>query len=72
MDGVSPKWEDENNKGGHILSSTYEIKENDKIPDYLKFFQNLWMNLVLMVLGESLEASNYVEIIIYIDKWNQI
>jgi hypothetical protein len=63
VEGISPKWEDENNKRGHILSSTYEIKEIEQVPELLKFLQKVWSNIVLLVLGESLEYSNYVSIL---------
>ncbi len=62
-EGVSPKWEDPKNKGGKYFTLEYQIK--DDLDKFLPLFMNSWLTLMLLVLGESIEAAQYVFKIIH-------
>jgi hypothetical protein len=56
--GISPKWEDPQNKGGKYFTLEYIIK--DDIDRFLPVFRDSWLKLMLSVIGESIEAAQYV------------
>jgi hypothetical protein len=64
--GISPKWEDSNNLGGRILNLLYDIKE--EFEEFLSAIEKVWLEIVLMLIGESLPASRFVNGIRLIDK----
>lgn len=64
--GISPKWEDKHNDGGRILNVLYDIK--DEFDEFLPAIETVWLDLVLMLIGESLPASKYINGIRLIDK----
>lgn len=66
LKGITPKWEDVNNNGGRILNVLYDIKEDHD--QFLSEIEKVWLDLVLMLLGESLPASKHINGIRFIDK----
>ncbi len=64
--GITPTWEDEHNKGGRIVNVLWDIKEGYE--EFLSAIENVWLDLVLMLLGESLPASKFINGIRLIDK----
>jgi hypothetical protein len=62
-EGISPKWEDPRNNYGRTLTMQYTIKESDDLETFLLSSQNYWMKLMLLLVGESIESSKYVNCI---------
>lgn len=57
-EGIVPKWEDKNNSGGRSLHLLYDIKQ--ELDEFLDLLEKYWLDLVLMLLGESIPFSKYV------------
>ena len=60
VEGVSPKWEDPLNKGGKYFTLEYQIK--DELDQFLPIFSESWLKLMLSVIGESIDAAQYVSL----------
>jgi hypothetical protein len=58
VEGVSPKWEDPKNSGGKYFTLEYQIKE--ELDQFLPIFSESWLKLMLSVIGESIDAAQYV------------
>lgn len=56
--GIIPKWEDSNNKGGRTLHLLYDVKQD--LDEFLNLLERYWLDLALMLLGESFPFSQYV------------
>lgn len=60
MDGIYPAWEDQENKLSYCLTFNYEIKDLKDIPSFLNAAENLFLKLLLILLGGTLEGCEYV------------
>jgi hypothetical protein len=60
-EGIAPAWEDPKNKGGKTLSLEYEIKEKDDIQSFLVNLEKSWIQLMIMLFGETIPSSEYVK-----------
>jgi hypothetical protein len=56
--GIDPKWEDSRNNYGRTLTMQYEVSSD--LENFLTTIQSSWLKLMLMLLGESIEGSSYV------------
>jgi hypothetical protein len=61
-EGIHPSWEDPKNKGGKTLSLEYNIR--DDIQSFLSILERSWIQLMVMLVGESIPSSDYVKIFI--------
>ena len=59
--GISPKWEDTKNANGTTLTLNYEVKDRDDITIFLTLINKNWSKLMLIVVGEGLKISEYVQ-----------
>jgi hypothetical protein len=60
-EGIAPTWEDFHNKGGKTLSLEYNIK--DDIQSFLTILERCWIHLMVMLVGESIPSSEFVNIL---------
>ena len=59
--GIRPEWESEYNEGGKIFIMEYLIQYNsDNTSNFLKDLSKGWTKLVLSVIGEIFNCSEYV------------
>ncbi len=65
--GIKPEWEDEKNNRGNILTLGYNIK-NDEINEFLIKAQDLWVELICLLIGETLPFSENINGIRFVDK----
>jgi hypothetical protein len=70
VEGISPIWEDPLNKGGKYFTLEYQIK--DDLESFLPIFSESWLKLMLSVIGESIDAAQYVKIFFILDQWGKI
>ena len=56
--GISPKWEDQNNNYGRSLVLQYDIRSD--LEDFLAVIKDYWLNLILLLISESIPAAKYV------------
>ena len=66
VDGVRPEWEDPNNEKGKIITLEYVI--SFKLLEFMVMVENAWRSLMLSLLGETLEYSEYINGIRFVDK----
>jgi len=66
--GIWPAWEDPENKGAWNLEFQYEIKRADEFMVYHEAAQKIWLQLILICLGESVEGAEFINGIRFIDK----
>ena len=64
--GIRPEWEDKNNEKGNILTLAYTI--NTGIDVFLKKAQELWVELICLLIGETLPFSQNINGIRFVDK----
>ena len=62
MAGIYPAWEDLENNHSYCLTFNYEIKEFKEIPSFLSAAENLFLSLLIILLGGTLEGSDYVSL----------
>ena len=67
VEGISPKWEDPNNKGGKYFTMEYQIK--DDLDKFLPIFEHSWLQLMILVLAEYIDSVQYVNFYLMIDQW---
>lgn len=66
QEGIRPEWEDEQNKGGKILSMDYSV-DIDGFKAFIEVATKAWDKMMLGLLGENLFGAEYVHTyIIYI------
>ena len=66
-EGISPMWEDENNKGGKYFQLDYRVQK-DKMDEFIKASNFQWKKLALNMMGMTIPGSNYINGIRFIDK----
>ena len=65
--GIRPEWEDEQNNKGNILILGYNIK-NDEVNEFLVKAQDLWVELICLLIGETLPFNENINGIRFVDK----
>ena len=66
-EGISPMWEDENNKGGKYFQLDYQVKK-EKIEEFCNLANIHWKKLALITMGETLLYADYINGIRFVDK----
>ena len=64
--GIKPEWEHEKNKKGKILSLEYIVGE--KLNDFFSMADELWIKLIILLIGETLPNGNNINGIRFVDK----
>ena len=64
--GIKPEWEDENNKRGNILTLSYLIDKD--LETFLTKINELWIKLILLLIGETIPFSDNINGIRFVDK----
>ena len=64
--GIKPEWEDEKNKKGKILTLSYLIEKD--LESFLSKVNELWVKLILFLIGETIPFSNNINGIRFVDK----
>ena len=64
--GIKPEWEDEKNKKGKILTLSYLIEKD--LESFLSKVNELWVKLILFLIGETIPYSNNINGIRFVDK----
>ena len=64
--GIKPEWEDENNKKGNILTLSYLIDKD--LDTFLTKINELWIKLILLLIGETIPFSDNINGIRFVDK----
>ena len=64
--GIKPEWEDENNKKGNILTLSYLIDKD--LETFLTKINELWIKLILLLIGETIPFSDNINGIRFVDK----
>jgi hypothetical protein len=59
------------NKGGVYFTLEYQVKNDQEIDRFLQLFKESWLKLMLSLIGDSIDAANYVKIS-NLDQWGQI
>ena len=49
------------NKGGVYFTLEYQVKNDQEIDRFLQLFKESWLKLMLSVIGDSIDAANYVK-----------
>ena len=65
--GIKPEWEDKKNNKGNILTLSYTIK-NDDVDEFLIKAQDLWVQLICLLIGETLPFCGNINGIRFVDK----
>ena len=64
--GIKPEWEHDKNKKGKILSLEYIVGE--KLNDFFSKADELWIKLIILLIGETLPHGNNINGIRFFDK----
>ncbi len=64
--GIKPEWEDKKNQEGSILTLEYIIDKD--LNQFLSIANDLWINLISILIGETIPFSNNVNGIRFVDK----
>ena len=64
--GIKPEWEHDKNKKGKILSLEYIVGE--KLNDFFCKADELWIKLIILLIGETLPHGNNINGIRFVDK----
>ena len=65
--GIKPEWEDEKNKNGNILTLGYVVEDKD-INKFLSMINEKWIQLIFLLIGETLPYCNNINGIRFVDK----
>ena len=60
MEGIKPAWEDRENKDAYIFAFNYEVKDNDRVREFLESAKKIWNDLTLSLIGGLLPGCEYV------------
>jgi hypothetical protein len=66
VNGIKPEWEDKNNKEGNILTLEYVIDKD--LNQFLSMANDLWIKLIIILIGETIPYSNNINGIRFVDK----
>ena len=64
--GIKPQWEDDKNKKGKILTLSYLIDKD--LEAFLSKMNELWIKLIIFLIGETIPFSNNINGIRFVDK----
>jgi hypothetical protein len=64
--GIKPEWEDVKNKKGKIYVLEFEIKKDLDL--FLSRVSDLWVKLLILLIGEQIPFSNNINGIRFVDK----
>ena len=64
--GIKPEWEHDKNKKGKILSLEYIVGE--KLNDFFSKADELWIKLIILLIGETLPHGDNINGIRFVDK----